>query len=252
MNTKQKIRIFGAVGGLAVLTVLLCALFLRPTPPTEDEVASLLHALQGNGSYSFASECYLKTHDDVRTYFTLFGEHAGADSHLSGTVLGTEIEVYLVDGVLYQRAADQSWQVHEAPDEQQALSLFAELSPAAAFDFSGLQDFSYVGVSESASGRCYEFRLTPRQEGWIAAYFTDVVYTVWIKLHGRGLAQIELTGRLQEDPDTTITLRTSLYDIGAAIAISAPYVADGAAEENGAAGEKETAAEPSSAAADPA
>lgn len=220
---KKTLPIVGLV--LVVLAGIAIAGFsgaFSSQPPEQEEVTALLTRLSSGSPYRFASQCYVTTEGEQREYFLLSGEKAGVDSHFTGTILGTEVELYLVEDMLYQRNGDGNWRVNQVPDVGQAVSLFAELDPASAFCFTDIQEYEYLGLAEWDGGKDHLIRLVPTQSGWVGEYFTDVSYTLWISRRDRSLLRAELTGVLQEDPNTQLTLGLELYDVGKELVITPP------------------------------
>lgn len=212
---------------LAIGAALIGARLFSSPPPEPAEVESLLNALSGRGSYCFASQCYVTTEGEQREYFLLSGEKSGADSHFRGNILGTEIELYLVEDVLYQRNGDGKWRVNQAPDVQQALTLFAELDPASAFSHTALGELEYLGQDDSQGGKKHVLSCTPTASGWVGDYFTDIRYTLWVSCRGRELLRAELSGVLKDDPDTQLSLGLEISGLGEELVITPPDLSRG-------------------------
>lgn len=219
-------RLWWAALILVVAAVLLLARsgFFASPPPDQAEAEALLSALGSGEAYRFASQCFVTTQGQQREYFLLTGERSGADSHFLGSILGTEVELYLVEDRLYQRNGDGAWRVNRVPDVSRAVTLFAELDPASAFVCRGARAFEYLGRTETDRGRLHQVALTPEQGGWVGEYFTDVDYTLWIGGRERQLVRAELTGALREDPETQLRLILEIYDLGKETVIQPPEV----------------------------
>lgn len=207
---------------LAIAVAGSCSGLFSSPPPDQAEAEALLQSLSAGGSYSFASQCYVTTEGEQREYFLLSGEKSGQDSHFQGSILGTEVELYLVEDVLYQRNGDGKWRVNQVPDVQQAVSLFAELDPASAFSCTAVEGFEYLGEDELEQGKNHLVQLIPTASGWVGEYFTDVHYTLWISCRDRSLLRAELSASLKEDPDTQLSLGLELYDLGKELVLTPP------------------------------
>lgn len=205
----------------AVLIGIFSGLFSSP-PPDQAEAEALLQSLSAGGSYRFASQCYVSTEGEQREYFLLSGEKSGQNSHFFGSILGTEVELYLVEDVLYQRNGEGKWRVNQVPDVQQAVSLFAELDPASAFSCTAIESFEYLGEEELGQGKQHLVQLRPIAGGWVGEYFTDVCYRLWISCRDRSLLRAELQAALKEDPDTRLSLALELSDLGKELVITPP------------------------------
>lgn len=191
------------------------------TPPDEEEAQGRLNQVAA-ADFHFTSVCLLSVDGEARRYFEISGAKSDEDMYFSGIVLGTPVSLYLVDGVAYQQSGDAPWRVNEIPDIQQALTLFAELDPSAAFSFSDLEDFQYLGVEKVEGSAYFHLLFRPLQEGWVGEYFDDVRYTVWLPRGRQDHFLVEVTGAMKSDPDTSLDMTIRFYDIGGDIHISPP------------------------------
>ena len=222
MKKKHILRLVLVLIILVAVIIGLCSGIFSSPPPEQAEVEALLSNLSNGGSYRFTSQCYVTTEGEQREYFQLSGEKSGLNSHFQGSILGTEVELYLVDDTLYQRNGDGNWRVNQVPDVQQAVSLFAELDPASAFSYDSIEGFTYLGEAESDQGKNHLVELIPSAAGWVGQYFTDVRYQLWISCRERSLLRVELSGVLQDDPDTQLSLSLELYDVGQELVLTPP------------------------------
>ncbi|MDO4732634.1 MAG: hypothetical protein Q4B50_03865 [Bacillota bacterium] len=173
MKKKKRVLLLLLLPALLLLVGSCSGLFSQAAP--DQAVAeSRLKSLSSGENYRFVSRCHVNTEGEDREYFLLSGEKAGQNSHFRGSILGTELELYLVEDLLYQRNGQSNWRVNQVPQVQQVASLFAELDPAAAFSCTGIEDFEYLGPDESSPGRPHLLRLRPLAVGWVGEYFTNV------------------------------------------------------------------------------
>lgn len=208
---------------LTLLSGITYRAFLYTNPPDQESAEQILASTLNANSYRYEISAYVQNETETREYFNLTGEKSGLDSQVSGTILGTEVNLYLVDDILYQQVADGTWQQHEVPDIGSAASLFSELDPTTAFFYSGLEGFEYIGLEELEEGRFYKIIFRPIQQGWIADYFGDIVYTLWISRNGQDIIYGEVSGVLKEDPAASLTVAVKFYDINSDdIVITAP------------------------------
>lgn len=216
----------------SILMLLICLIVLgvgtyyaafRVFPPDEEDVANLLAETLSYDEFRYAMTATVTTGEgEIREYFSLEGAVSGDNAFVSGEVLGTPLELARVDSVYYQKGSDGMWRTIEESGNNAVANLFAELDPAAAFAYSGLTGFSYVGVVESDDGRVQRVTIIPEQTGWIAQYFTDVVYTLDFDRTARTLLSAQVDATLKEDTDTHLAILASFYDIGKSIDIEVP------------------------------
>lgn len=194
------------------------------TPPGEDEASARLNAAAMAETYRFDSDCQVIMDGDTRQYFSISGAKAGGDFYFIGTVLGTETSFYLVDGMAYQQSDGSPWRVNELPDIENAVTLFSELDPSSAFDYSSLGGFQYIGVEKTEDGAYFKLIFIPVQQGWVAEYFDQVTYTLWLPRGGQDNFIAEINGLLAENDSVTLRMRVVFYDIDGDIAIEPPQV----------------------------
>lgn len=197
--------------------------FLRVRPPEAQEAELLLNRTLNAESYCYTLQAVVDVSGAQRSYFDLVGEKSGANAHVAGTVLNTELELYFIDGALYQRnGADTAWQAHAVADIGEAAQLFAELAPAAAFSYSTLRSYTYDGVVETAAGKRMQLTMQPEATGWVADYFADVTYTLLLDKRGKQLQQATLTATSRENSAAALTLHASFSELGEEIVLTPP------------------------------
>jgi len=188
---------------LPILFVLIIAgilLFVHSRPPEAEKVfASFEEALCADGNFEFS--CMLNTHGESREYFWFTGTRAGENRHLSGRVLGSDLELYYGNGLIYRYdELSGTWQKHDAETLEQAAALYSELEPAGTFSYSDITEITYEGKDR---GKRHIFRIIPAPSGWIAQFFTDVEYTVFANGKGQ-MEAAHLKGKMISDEDTSI------------------------------------------------
>jgi hypothetical protein len=198
---RKKLMIIAAA---AVVLIGVVITFVYAVPPSAKKVPHLLQtALVADGRYEFS--CMVETGGEGREYFWLSGEKNGDSRHVSGRVLGSELDLYYLDGYIYRYdVADQSWYCYDTEDLGQAAELYVELEPASAFAYDSLLAIEYIGHDRVLGRLGYEFLVTPQASGWIGEYFTDVTFTVCLDRWG-GLLSAEVEGTLKDDANTTMT-----------------------------------------------
>jgi|GEM_PF-4699583 len=193
-------------------------------PPSEEEAASQLGSVTIAQSFRFQSQCEVLTGTEVRQYFDISGAKSGQDLYFTGTILGTETTLYLVDGVAYQQSNGGEWRVNEVTDLSEAVTLFSELDPSAAINYTELSDFQYLGVAKVEDSTYFHLLFKPLQQGWVEEYFDDILYTVLIPRGKKDHFIVEVSGNLAEDPQVTLDMAITFYDIDEDITITAPEV----------------------------
>lgn len=190
---------------LIMITVLVGAgiFYVLAVPPNAKNVPEALEkALNADGRFEFS--CMVETNGESREYFWLKGERSSEKRHISGRVLGSDFDLYYLDENIYRydESAD-SWDCHNVADLGEAIALYAELEPAAAFTYESLIDIEYLGRNRSMGRLSYSFSVTPVSTGWIDEYFTNVRYCLFINRWGELMAA-EVIADLKGEETTTM------------------------------------------------
>ncbi|MCR4962641.1 MAG: hypothetical protein K6B40_02015 [Firmicutes bacterium] len=159
-----------------------------------DSVKAALSRLQQEDAYRFSSTARVTAEDKQREYYQVEGEISGQNRHISGQVLGTELEIYYVDGSFWQKsAADAAFQKIDAGELEKAVAFAAELEPAAMLDFDQVQTWSFEGREIIDGSPCRKVTLSQaRAGGWVGRYFDRVSYTFWLERGTDRLCQGEV------------------------------------------------------------
>ena len=209
---------------LALLTLLigLWGTFLRTHVPDAAETERLLAETLSAKSYCYTLQAEVMVDGASRDYFTLRGEKNGDDAHVSGTVLGSSLELYWVEGMIYRRSGDEDWQVLPEAQIEHAAALFAELLPAASFAYHRITDYRSDGLIETEDGEKLQLVLAPEADGWVAEYFTAVEYILLLDKRGRQLQELQLQATSRTESEALLHLRASFSDLGEEIRILPP------------------------------
>ena len=112
MNKKRVILL----SWIIMFLVIAITMFILFLPPSAKKIPVVLtETLNANGSFEFS--CMIEIDDESREYFWLKGEKNASARHLSGRVLGTPVELYYIDGNIYQYDnARNIWMSHRVED----------------------------------------------------------------------------------------------------------------------------------------
>lgn len=196
-------KAFIITAGLISVLVGAIILFFVAVPPDAKKIPEVLESsLCGDGRFEFS--CMIETNGESREYFWLTGEKNGELRHISGRVLGSPFNLYYANGYIYRyNTADDIWQRYLVEDLEQAVAMYAELEPNAAFKYDSLIDIEYIGHKMSNKRPCFNFAVTPEPSGWVGQFFTDVKYHICLSRWGE-LISAEVIAKLKEDKNTTM------------------------------------------------
>ena len=191
------------IAGIIVLLVIVAVILIFAIPPNAKKVPQALsEGFAENGRFEFS--CMVETGGEGREYFWLIGESSGESRHIEGRVLGSQVDLYYVDGQIYRYdMIAEEWYCYSAENLAEAAELYAELEPAAAFTYESLIEIEYLGRGSAAGRTCYNFSVIPVATGWVAEFFTDIEYIVSLSRGGE-LLTAELIATLKDDPQTTM------------------------------------------------
>ncbi len=171
---------------LGAVAILLAAFFIFQQMHSKadlDSVNTALAQLEQENSYRFNSVAKVTAEDKQREYYLLNGEISGQNRHIVGQVLGTNLEIYYIDGNFWQKSgSDGAFRQIDAGELEQALAFAAELEPAAMLDFDQVQGWNFEGTEEVNGMVCRKVSITQAQAGgWIGQYFDQVSYVFWLE-----------------------------------------------------------------------
>ncbi len=174
-------------------------------------------------SYTFKSRSVVYINEEERVFAVISGEKSGENRHVSGSVLGTALNIYYVDGQLYQQdAIDGDW-LRISGDWGNVTMLLAETDPQTNFNFEQLGEVVIQGHEQVEGQRTVKVSCSPvLSDVWIEEYFSDINYTLWISTRSNYLIKAEITAVLREDPNASLMIENYFADFGDKITINAP------------------------------
>lgn len=215
---------------IALILLAFCALYtlyltVWSAPPDQARATALLSETLAAESYRYTIDAAVFVDGASRSYFSLQGEKNATAAALSGTVLGTDLQLVLLPGTFYQKSGSADWQSLAVADVASALELFAELDPAAAFAFTEISSYSYDGLVEQADGKkALAFTLAVQPSGWVADFFSDVRILMTTDRRGKEIKSLQLNAVSRENPSTTLQITARFFDQGQTIDIQAPQL----------------------------
>lgn len=211
---------------LLVVAVLLFARLYRaesaPLPP--QAVPQALSNTFSAPSFRFSTVSTVLLSGQQRLFCSLEGEASGNDRHIFGELLGTPLNIYLVEEALYQQnGRDKSWRKIAEADLAEARRLLAEIAPEANFSYSETGPLTYLGTEEIAGMALHKFEFQPvMADVWIEQYFTDIVSTLWLDEKGQYVVKAQITAVSAENPSVSLIVDNTFSGFGEALEIIAP------------------------------
>lgn len=215
------------IAGLLGLLALLFAwsLWQQGSPKIDLQAAEqALYNTFGAPSYRFTTKSTVFLEGEQRLFCQLTGEISGKNRHIEGELLGTPLNIYLVEGSLYQQSAlDKSWRCIAEADFEQARKLVGEIAPETNFAYADIGQPAYLGLEEVEGKKLHKVELHPIMANtWIEQFFTDIVSTLWLDKEGQYIVRAKTEAVSAENPSVKLAVENTFYDFNDEIDIKLP------------------------------
>ncbi|MDO4581754.1 MAG: hypothetical protein Q4B96_04120 [Bacillota bacterium] len=217
---KPLIHILIAMPLLAVAAAV-CALAYTPAPQAAD-IANALTAAHSAAALRYTLHIELQQPTGSVVLFDVSGEQAGEARHISGNAAGSELDMYWIEGQLYQRDFISGDWVCSAMEEDKAIELYHELSPQGLLPELAPAAFSYDGVQQLDGRKLRRVSYSAPAAGWLGGFFGEADYTLYLERRAGELRRVDISAALNEDDRYTITVQLNLDISGDAARITPP------------------------------
>jgi len=218
---------------LLILVILIGVIIFTAYSLTQNVDLQMLteQAISNNlaaDTYCFSSKSVLHIGTEERCFADLTGEKSGPrDRHIAGTLVGTEIDIFFVDGVLFRKdTISGSWSALTVGELENAVNIMSELEPAMNFALESTGDVTDCGREKLDGKNCYVVSFMPvLQDEWIKTYFGNIRYKLWIS--GRKEPQIikaQIEGTSLENTDAGLTITLGYSDYNSSIILHTPVI----------------------------
>lgn len=183
-----------------------------------------LARLSGLQSYRYMVDLRLFAEGHERYISDVEGARAGQDSFfLRGTIEGTEIEAYHIDGTTYLKSGDQGKWMTISGNEVFDQELFmVEINPLASFNFTEVLEFSYRGTKKIDGQKLHILLVKPElNHPFMEKHWRDFEYTLYVKRNGE-LVRGEVSAVLKAKPSDTMHMVVEIRDYNAKIELTPP------------------------------
>ena len=225
---KVSLKRFILLFALLLIIIALTGIIVQSLQSVDVQVLTE-NAIQNNlqsDTYRFKTQSILHIGSEERCFTDLSGEKAGArDRHIQGVLVGTEIDMYYIDGVMYRKdSINGEWVALSVGELENAVNIMNEIEPAINF---ALQDIGVVtdcGREKFNGENCYVVSFMPQlSDEWVQTYFGNIEYKLWIagKKEPRILKAV-ISGDSLENPQAGLTMYLEYSDYGADIVLEAP------------------------------
>lgn len=175
-------------------------------------------------SYRYAVDLRLLAGGYDRYISDVTGARVGRDSFfLEGTIQGTAIEAYHIDGTTYLKTGDQGKWMTIPDNEVFDQELFmVELDPLASFRFREIIEFSYRGTTKIDGQKLHILWVKPDLDHpFMEKHWRDFEYLLYVKRNGE-LVKGEIFAVLKAKPSDTMHLVVDIWDCNAEIELVPP------------------------------
>lgn len=191
---------------------------------TEQAISNNLAA----DTYCFSSKSVLHIGTEERCFADLIGEKSGPrDRHISGTLVGTDVDIFFVDGILFRKdPISGTWSDLVVGELDNAMNIMSELEPATNFAFESIGEVADCGREKIDGKNCYIVSFMPvLQDEWIKTYFGNIRYKLWIT--GRKEPQIikaQIEGDSLENTAAGLTIILGYSNYNSSIILHTPVI----------------------------
>ncbi|MDR3287802.1 MAG: hypothetical protein LBT22_00030 [Peptococcaceae bacterium] len=201
---------------------MLKLLLWRPDPL--NLVTKGLEHLNAAASFRYTMIQHQNVAGNDRLLTQIQGEKDGENVRITGTLIGSEIEMIKINGVLYHKDPfSQRWlQFNETIPMQEVF--LAELNPLASLQFKELGEVELQGQERVNGEKAYVCALKPSVQNQIMEEFwTDFAYTLYLKKSGGSLLKAVITAKSKATSEP-MSMTLEFADMGKRIQIQAPVV----------------------------
>ncbi|HHY60990.1 MAG TPA: hypothetical protein GX504_10255 [Clostridia bacterium] len=183
-----------------------------------------LERIEGVESYRYRVDLRLVAGGYDRYISAVNGVRAGRDAFfLEGTIEGTPIEAYHIDGTTYLRTGDQEkWMTIPGNEVFEQELFMVEIDPLASFKFSAVKEFSYRGTAKIDGQKLHILFVKPELDHpFMTKHWRDFEYLLYVKRNGE-LVRGEISAVLKAKPSDTMHLVVEIKDHNAKIELVPP------------------------------
>ena len=179
-------------------------------------------------SYTFKTRSVLYLDDEERVFSVLEGEKTAQGRHVWGSILGTGVNVYHINGNFYlQDALSGKWNLVGNTDLKAAATLIEELNPEKNFYFADWGTAEDFGKGEIDGKKAQHICLKPvLEDKWIEQYFKDITFDLYIinALKEPKLLYTQISGVSKENTGAKLVIENYFAGYGKKIIINEPQL----------------------------
>ncbi|MHB1652806.1 MAG: LolA-like protein [Desulfitobacteriaceae bacterium] len=193
-------------------------------PHPNELVTHGLERLNGATSfrYSVTEHQWIEGKDRVLTQIQ--GEKDGGNSHISGHLVGSEVEMILFAGTLYNKDPfNKKWiRFTNTPGAQEVF--LAELDPLSSLQLKELGEVVLSGQEKVNGDKVWVCKLKPTvQDQIMEGFWKDFTYTLYIRKSDKAVVKAIVEAK-SKDKSEPMTMILEFRDFGQPIKIQAPSV----------------------------
>lgn len=167
-------------------------------------------------SFSFHTETQLQLNSETVPLGQIDGEICGANLHVWGNVLGSDMNIYQIGDVTYrQDTLTEQWLITDDKELLNNASLLTDADPRSFFSLAQMANTTEVDGAEINGQKCRGISFVPTTaNGYLEQYFDDVSCTVWVTRDDQlARAQISASANAAGQSSTlTLTCDFSAWD----------------------------------------
>jgi hypothetical protein len=175
-------------------------------------------------SYRYDLHSSFTLNDQTRIISEIAGEYAEGRVHIQGEMVNTPVDVYYIEGVLYNYDAQaEKWMLIESDFSSTAELLISELNPMDYLKYQNVSELEQGDFEKLDGEDCLKACFKPEMEQpLLREMWQDFRGVVWIDYKHQTIKQLELTAANKNNPATVLSINLQFSDIDQDIVIEAP------------------------------
>lgn len=209
---------------LAIVFVgLLVGVFLNTDRVTEEDLLRSLKQTAVAKSYRFSAKAVMHVGGKERMLSNVLGEKEGNKFHISGEMVKTPVDAYLMQGKLYVKNPWGKWIVLDETDQEQAQLYISELNPLGLLNIKDVAKLTDVRAEMVNDEQLYRFTIKPDIEHPVLEMmWTDFTATVWVEPKSQKLRLARIVAASKSKADDRLSVNIKLWDYERAFGLQPP------------------------------
>lgn len=189
----------------------------------------LLHSLQQTAaakSYRFSTKAVMLVGGKERVLSDVKGEKEETKLHMSGEMMKTPVDAYLLQNKLYVKNPWGKWLVLDDTNQEQAELYISELNPLGCLNIKNIAKLVDVRQEMLNDEQLYRFTIKPDIENPVLeVMWTDYTATLWVEPKTQQLRHVKIVAASKSKAEDRLSVQIKLWDYGRSFRLEPPIQA---------------------------